>query len=38
MNKELKLLAKFSLGALAVVSWFIGGVISSSTGIPRSKK
>jgi len=38
MNKEIKFLAKFGLGVLAVLGWFLGGVISSSTGVQRTKK
>ena len=38
MNKEMKFLAKFGLGVLAVLGWFLGGVISSSTGVQRTKR
>ena len=38
MNKEMKFLAKFGLGVLAVFGWFLGGVISSSAGMKKSQK
>ena len=38
MNEEMKFLTKFDLGVLAVFSWFLGGVISSSTGLHKSKR
>jgi len=38
MNKEMKFLAKFGLGVLAVLGWFLGGVISSSTGMKKGKR
>ena len=38
MNKEMKFLAKFGLGVLAVFGWFLGGVVSSSTGMKKSKR
>ena len=38
MNKEMKFLAKFGLGVLAVFGWFLGGVISSSTGLQKNKR
>jgi hypothetical protein len=37
MKKELNFLAKFGLGVLAVFGWFLGGVVSSSTGMKKSK-
>lgn len=37
MNDEMKFLAKFGLGVIAVFGWFLGGVISSSTGMKKSK-
>lgn len=38
MNNESQFLAKFGLGVLAVFVWFLGGVISSSTGMKKSKR
>ena len=38
MNKEMKFLTKFGLGVLAVFGWFLGGLISSSTGLQKSKR
>ena len=38
MNKEMKFWTKFGLGVLAVFGWFLGGVISSSTGMKKGKR
>jgi len=38
MNKEVKLLAKFGVGFIAILLWFVGGVISSSIGTQKARR